>query len=61
MRDVIDVLKDIAKLRRYNPNHLKRKVPYPARHLTLNMPVEILNEIDEILAEMQLPVDSIDT
>ncbi|KDR25951.1 hypothetical protein [Caballeronia zhejiangensis] len=53
LQDPLAVLGDIAKLKRYNPNHLKRKVPYPVRHMTINMPVELFARIDAAIAQAE--------
>lgn len=45
-----DLLRELAALRRYDPNNGKRKEPYPARNLTLNVPAELLDRIDELCA-----------
>jgi hypothetical protein len=43
------ILAELAKLKRYDPNNLKRKTPYPARNLTLNVPAELLERIDAVI------------
>lgn len=50
-----ELLREVAALRRYDPNNGKRKEPYPARNLTLNVPAELLDRIDALCAGTPRP------
>lgn len=50
-----ELLSELAALRRYDPNNGKRKDPYPARNLTLNVPAELLDRIDALCAGTPKP------
>lgn len=45
-----ELLSELAALRRYDPNNGKRKDPYRARNLTLNVPAELFERIDAATA-----------
>ncbi|MDR5839372.1 hypothetical protein [Caballeronia sp. LZ034LL] len=50
IRNLRELLGELAKLRRYDPNNGKRKEPYLVRNLTLNVPAEMFNRIDAAAA-----------